>query len=288
MSAETALLQQLSENSTPYSDPLARLDWTALNTDDYWLPEGALSLAGLPEYEALPEATKRRLSHYEFIAFIQSGLWLESIFMERLGRTLRKSRWPGEHAYLLHELREEAGHSLMFLRLIEASGLTVPMDWRDRPWFSDFLGRRAPVYSALFWLAVVVGEEVPDKLNRQVRAARGRPLNPLVREMCTWHIIDEARHIAHSRSALEASLRGTGRWQRRLLTPLLRLLLDQFVQTFYLPPAAAYEAAGLTPGRRWREAARRNPVRQAFVARCVDPTLQFFRGQGFDLRLPPL
>jgi len=167
--AELSLLEQLSVNSCPYHDPLTHLDWSQLSCDDFWLPQSAMSLQGVADYEKLPDLTKKRLSHYEFIGFIQAGLWLESIFIERLGKNLRKTQALAEHAYYLHEIREEAGHSLMFLHLMEKSGLRLPDTWRQRPRFADFLGRHAPLNTTLFWLAVVVGEEVPDKLNRHVR-----------------------------------------------------------------------------------------------------------------------
>lgn len=278
--AETSLLQQLSINSDPYHDPLTRLNWGALTCDDYWLPESALSLYGLPEYSALSEAARRRLSQYEFIGFIQAGLWLEGIFIERLGKTLKNTGLAAEQAIFLHEIREEAGHSLMFLKLMERSGLALPAGLKQRPRFSDFLGRHAPADSPLFWLAVVVGEEIPDKLNRHIRTAKGQ-VNPLIREMCTLHIIDEARHIAHARSALEAGLVKSGFLTKRLLAPIVRVLVRQFIETFYLPRAQIYELAGLTPGTAWRERARRNPERISFIQRSINPTLVLLEQHGF-------
>ena len=278
--AETSLLQQLSSNSDPYHDPLARLNWDALNCDDFWLPESALSLYGLPEYSALSDAARRRLSQYEFIGFIQAGLWLEGIFIERLGKTLKNTGAIAEQAIYMHEIREEAGHSLMFLKLMEKCGLPLPSDHKQRPRFSDFLGRHAPADSALFWLAVVVGEEIPDKLNRHIRTARDQ-VNPLIREMCTLHIIDEARHIAHARSALEAGLSNSSRITKHMLAPIVRVLVRQFVDTFYLPRAEIYELAGLTPGNAWRERARRNPERNSFIRQSINPTLVLLKQHGF-------
>lgn len=285
--ADLTLLEQLGTNSSPYHDPLTRLDWEALSMDQYWLPPSAISLAGVPEFEALPETTRKRLSQYEFIGFIQSGLWLEAIFMERLGKNLRKTQSLAEHAYYLHEIREESGHSLMFLRLMEQSGLHLPGLWQQRPRFADFLGRHAPVNSTLFWLAVTVGEQIPDKLNRHVRV-HGAEVNPVIKQMCTLHIIDEARHIAHARSALEASLQSTGPIQRRILTPIVNVLMKQFVRTFYFPRPEVYELAGLTPGRKWHDLARTNPQRREFITQCVNPTFQLLRGHGFPVSIPAL
>ena len=284
--AELSLLEQLSTNSSPYHDPLTHLDWSSLSTSDFWLPQSALSLYGVPEFEALPEQTKKRLSQYEFIGFIQAGLWLEAIFVERLGKNLKKTKAVAEHAYYLHEIREEAGHSLMFLKLMEKSGLHLPGIWQQRPRFADFMGRHAPVNTTLFWLAVVIGEEIPDKLNRHVRIHGDESLNPLIKQMCTLHIIDEARHIAHARSALEASLESTGKLQTALLNPIANLLIKQFVRTFYLPKPEVYELAGLTPGIKWQALARSNPARAEFIGQCVNPTINLLQNHGFKLQVP--
>lgn len=286
--AELSLLEQLSTNSSPYHDPLTRLDWAALDTAAYWLPADAISLHGLREYDELPEAVRIRLSQYEFIGFIHAGIWLESIFIERLSRNLKHTQSDQELAYYLHEIREEAGHSLMFLKLMEKSGLHLPGVWRSRPRLADFLGRHAPINTTLFWLAVTIGEEVPDRLNRYIRIQGEHGVDPVIRQMCTLHIIDEARHIAHARSALEASLARTSSLERKLLTPLLNLLIRQFVQTFYLPKADVYELAGLNRGRHWRELARRNPARHDFIQKCINPSLNLLRGHGFAIRTPEL
>src|SRR4030066_2125873 len=84
--ADLPLLKQLSVNSEPYHDPLSRLNWDELNLGDFWLPPAALSLAGLPAFERQDENVKRRLSQYEFVNFIQAGLWLEGLLLVGLGK----------------------------------------------------------------------------------------------------------------------------------------------------------------------------------------------------------
>ncbi len=286
--ADTSLVEQLSTNSLPYADPLAKLDWSALDMNKPWLPEGAISLTGLPEFNNLPEAVRIRLSQFEFTGFIHAGIWLEGIFIERLARNQRNTISSQELTYYLHEIREEAGHSLMFLKLMETSGIHLPGAWRNRPVITDFLGRHTPLHSTLFWLAVTIGEEIPDRLNRFIRSHGGSAIDGVIHQMCTLHIIDEARHIAHARGALEASLRDIGTTKRRLLTPLLDLMIRQFTRTFYLPSGDVYEMAGLAPGKKWREMARHNPARQAFVLKCLNPTLNMLREHGFAVADPTL
>lgn len=286
--AELSLLEQLSTNSSPYSDPLTRLDWDKLDLNQPWLPPAAVSLYGLPEYDALPEAVRIRLSQYEFTGFIHAGIWLESIFIERLSKNLKHTQSAQELAYFLHEIREESGHSLMFLKLMEHSGLRLPGVWRHRPFIADFLGRHTPLNSTLFWLAVTIGEEVPDRLNRYVRTQGHDSVDSVIRQMCTLHIIDEARHIAHARSALETSLEQTGPIGRKLLTLIVNVLIRQFTRTFYLPGADVYELAGLNSGKQWRALAQKNPARRDFILKCLNPTLHMLRRHGFDVKDPVL
>jgi hypothetical protein len=284
--ADLPLLRQLSHNSEAYRDPLAAIDWAQLDTDSLWLPEPALSLYGLPEYATLAPEVRRRLSQYEFINVMQAGLWLESLFLQRLSRRLTPTLQRAEYEYFLHELREETGHSLMFLRAMEASGLPLPAQVWRAPWLADVLARRAPAGGALFWLATVIAEDIPDKFNRHVRN-HADGINPAVGQICTLHVIDEARHIAAARSRLEGALARLPAWRRRLLNPVMNLLLRQFVAVFYLPPSRFYELAGLTRGRWWRRLAARNPAHREFVRQRLAPTLRMLEAYGLRPGLDP-
>jgi len=280
--ADTALLRQLSENSAPYRDPLAGINWLQLGAPGFWLPEPALSLHGLPEFDALALPIRQKLSQYEFANVLHCGLWLEGMFLQRMSRRLQPGMPRAEHEYLLHELREEAGHGLMFLRAIEAGGLAVPDgSWRA-PWAASALGRLAPAGGGLFWLAMLIGEDVPDKFNRYLRS-HPDGVNPAVRQICTLHVLDEARHIALAGHNLESALAAAGAGRGRLLSVAARLLLRQLAHAFYFPPARFYELAGLTPGSHWRTTALRNPVRSRFVAERIAPTARVLESYGLEI-----
>jgi hypothetical protein len=278
---DQSLLRQLSENSRRYRDPLAAIDWSRLDTAGFWLPEPALSLHGLPEYAMLAPDVRRRLSQYEFINVLHAGLWLERLFMQRVSRRLGAGLEPAAYEYFLHEMREESGHSLMFLRAIELGGLDVPAGAWQPPRIADLLARHAPAGSVLFWAATVIAEDVPDKFNRHVRAAEG--INPAVRDICTLHCVDEARHIAAARLQLEIALQRQPAFVVRLLNPVVRLLFRQYVRVFYTPPARFYELAGLPHGERWRRLALASPARRAFIAERLAPTVHVLESYGFRL-----
>lgn len=280
----SALIEQLNRSSVPYADPLMRIDWASLDLDSWWLPQEALSLYGVAEFEALPEGQRIRLSQHEFINFIEKALWLEGIFMERISRSLADSLGdPAATTYRLHELREEAGHSLMFLDLIRRSGLSFSSEAFKRPKLATWVGRFAPYNTAAFWVAVLIGEQVPDQMNRVIRHHRSE-ISPAIYDLITAHAIDEARHIAHARQTFEDSMHKGWSLLMRLYPPLLSHIFRQFVEAFYFPTPQLYELAGMDDGSRWRKLALTNPNRIAFVDRCTASTVKQLATHRISLR----
>ncbi|HUW97960.1 MAG TPA: diiron oxygenase [Acidiferrobacter sp.] len=263
----------------PYRDPIAKINWDRLTQDAFWLPEQAVSLYGVDEYDALPLATRRMLSHYEFVYFLGAGIWLEGIFLQRLARAaLKGSRET--RIYHLHELREEAGHSLMFLEFFERAGLPDRIFLQPHNRLLTYLGRWLPFQSALFWGAILLGEEVPDRLNRYIRL-HAEGVCPVALGISVLHSTDEARHITYGREVLKKRLASSNLVTRRLLGMAFSALLRRFVSTFYYPPESLYRDAGL-PNGPWAARARANTMRHQFVAHCLSPTITRLRG----LRLP--
>lgn len=277
------LAEQLSRNSTPYADPLNRINWDALNTQSYWLPEAAISLYGTDTYDSLDESQRKRLSQYEFINFIEGALWLESLFMGRISQSLIKGydNLP-RTIYRLHELREEAGHSLMFLELMKQSGLKMPNIRFSRPNLANILGRYAPFGSAAFWIAVTIGEEVPDRMNRLIRKHK-ETINPAVYDMITVHIIDEARHVAHARTSLEELIAEMPDWHLKIYQPVINMVFKQFVEAFYFPTNEVYHLAGLDKQSNWQKIAKTNTHRVEFVDDCVSSALNQLREHNLHL-----
>ena len=265
-----------------YRDPLTRIDWVQLGAQPRWLPDAALSLHGVPAFDALDAGVKQRLSQYEFINVMYCGLWLESIFLQRVSRLLLPGMPRGEHAHLLHELREETGHSLMFLRAIEAGGVALPEgSWRA-PRTAALLGRFAPARGTLFWLAMLIGEQVSDSFNCHL-CDESVEVNPAVRQISLLHAADEARHITHAQDMLAGMLHGGGAFQRGVLSAGARLLLWQMTSVFYTPPARFYQLAGLREGVDWRAAAQRNPARRQFIAQRLAPTWRMLQSLGINI-----
>ncbi len=236
-----------------------------------------MSLHGTAHYAALSPEQKLRLSQAEFVSFTVVGLWLESFLLAAFTReALRQFRSDLlAYRYQLHELREEIGHSLMFLELMRRSGfaLPVPSGWR-----ADLALALSGLISAekpLFWAGSLICEEVPNNFNRLVLADPSLPA--AVRGMVRLHVREETRHVAYARLRLIQDLPRLGRARRALYGPALRLGAGQFVRGCFYPSRQVYAAAGIADAAKAAAAARANPARAALVEECLRPVRQFLR-----------
>ncbi|MEK8088776.1 diiron oxygenase [Thermithiobacillus plumbiphilus] len=278
-----ALVGRLNERSRQYRDPLSQIPWDDLDPEAFWLPESLISLHGLPVYQSLSEIQRRMLSQCEFLAFTELGLWLEALFIQRISRNVLDiaDKSLDRYEYELHELREEVGHSLMFLTFIRKSGIPLLTPFRDRPRMAGLFARFAPYRSAAFWTTILIGEEVPDQMNRLIR--RQGDLPGAVLGMTHLHMREEARHMAYARELLSERLPRLNRLQRALLRPLLRRVIHEFIETCFYPSAQVYAAAGLDNPDKLVRVARRNPARHALIQRCTAPSLAFLRQHDINI-----
>ena len=268
-----------------YLDPLEQIDWSAVDRDCWWLPPDALSLAGVPGFEALPVATRQRLSHCEYLHLLQVGLWLEALFVERLALLAQRTDDLDRRATYLREIREEAGHSLMFIELMRRGGIALPASGASG--VGQVLGRWIRPGSALFWAMVVIGEELPMRMTRSLRrGVEDVRLSSVVYRMAELHDRDEAIHAGFARvECAEATMR-LAAWQRELAAPIVGRALRALSEHIHYPPAAIYACAGLDRADEWRAAARRNPARRALAARTLAPTVLFLRRAGWRVAAP--
>ena len=265
-------------SARPYEDPLARIDWSGVDRDCWWLPPEALSLAGVTKFEALPLEARRRLSHYEYAHLLDTGIWLEALFVERLARLVRRTRDFERCSGYLAEIREEAGHSLMFIELARRSGVALPTRRGAALRFAEALGRGVSSGSALFWAMVVIGEELPYRLTRRLeRGVEDVTISAVVYRIAQLHGRDEASHAAFARLRCEEETRRLPGWRRALLSPALSRALNAFSTYLYFPRTAVYRCAGLPSRIHWRSLALRNPERRQQVRAMLRPTVEFLR-----------
>lgn len=266
-----------------YVDPVPAIDWDAVDQACWWLPPGALSLATVPAFEAQPIGVRRRLSHLEYLHLVETGLVLEAYFVERLARAAERTPDPAARGAYLREIREEAGHSLMFVELLRRSGgeMAAP---RPGVRIARALARRLAPESALFWAMTTIGEELPARLTRTIEAGPEEvTMSRVVVAIARVHGADEAGHAALARKRCEEATARLRAWRRAALSAALALWLAAFDRYLFYPAAALYARAGLVPGDVWRARALANPARRALAARLRGPTVSFLRRIGWSL-----
>jgi hypothetical protein len=238
-------------------DPDLDIDWAAPPVPGKaFLPEHRCSLYGTGLYARLTPEQRRELGKHEAASVASAGIWLEFVLL----RLLAKQAYQGDPAsrhvqYALAEMAEECRHSTMFARMIEWMG--TPAYGPSRAVHA--LGRLLPAiaYGPAMWGAILIGEEVTDRYQREMVADES--LQPLVRMVNRIHIMEEARHIGFAR----AELARTAAKLSRAEVPYHRALLGRtaYIVSRTLISPQVYRSVGLDP-REARQIALANPAHQ--------------------------
>jgi hypothetical protein len=267
-----------------YVDPMVAIDWTSADPALPWLPLRMLSRAGLGRDAEIAPDLLVRLSRIEFARLCAAGLWLEGLLISRATSRGFPAHRPAEARAILQEVREETGHGLMFLEMIDRAGLGGVALLGPTGLLSAVAHRLSPE-DAAFWAMVFVGETVTDQYALRAlhfaganNGAADRRLCPVARQVLALHHRDEARHIAAARALLDARVQRMGPSSRRLFAVTLRFLLRRFLRATLYPTAASLALLGLADPREAARAAWACPERRALARNCAAPALEFLRG----------
>jgi len=276
-------LRRIAARGASYSDPVSAIDWDTADPTRPWLPPELLSLAAFGRDAEIPSETLNHFSRIEFARLCAAGLWLEGLLISRVtGRGFPAER-PSEARIMLQEVREESGHGLMFLEMIDRGNLAgVPLLGPTR--LLSSVAHRLRPDSAEFWAMVFVGETVTDQFALKAMAAPPDSLCPVARRVLTLHHRDEARHIAAARALLEGRLRHMGAGRRRLFAAALRFLLKRFLAATLFPTPASLAVLGLDDSVGAARAVRRCPERRALADACARPALALLATHALSAR----
>jgi hypothetical protein len=275
-----ATLEKLHAHGARYRDPFVELDFSAADPALPWLPEELLSLATVPEHAGLTVAERLRLSRIDFARLCAAGLWLEGLLVSRATARGFVGACSDEARIVLQEVREEAGHGLMFLEMIDRAGLggvrllgpTSLLTW---------IARRLDAEDAEFWAMVYIGESVTNAfVARALRPPGAQRICPLARQVMALHHREEARHIAAARGLLEARIARMGALRRRAFAVLVNMLMRRFLEATLYPTTASLETLGIGNAHAAARAVRACPRRQKLARACAAPALAFMQRAG--------
>jgi hypothetical protein len=273
-------LRRIARQGATYADPLAAIDWAAADDALPWLPPTLSGLAGMADYGGLAPDQAIRFSRVEFARLCAAGLWLEGLLISRIAHDGFPAARPAEARVMLQEVREESGHGLMFLEMIDRAGL-CGVDLLGPTGLLTFVAHRLGPDDAAFWAMVYVGETVTDQFALRALADAGRDAGnaicPVARQVLALHHRDEARHIAAARALLEIRIGRMGRACRAAFDAALRILLNRFLEATLFPTPASLTALGVPDPAGLARAVRQSPARQALARDCAAPALALLR-----------
>ncbi len=235
-------------------DPSVEIDWDAPHVPGaYWLPPNRSSLYGTPLWDGLTAEQRVTLTRHEVASAASAGVWFETILMQMLIRQYYDSDPTSRHAqYALTEVADECRHSIMFGRLIEATGCPVYRASRLDHALGRFL--KSTARGPQMYAAILIAEEILDAFQREIMADES--LQPLIRMVSRIHVVEEARHVRYAREELPRQVAAAG----PVATAYARLLIGRAAYSIAtrLVHPDAYAAVGIPPAV-GRAAARANP-----------------------------
>lgn len=259
-SRERTAERLLRSTATMSYDPELDIDWSApLAEGRGYLLEHRCSLYGTALWSQLSPEQRLELGKHEAASIAGLGIWLEFMLLRMLGKLAYNGDPASRHVqYALAEMAEECRHSTMFARMIERMGTPG----YGPPRRVHRLGTILPAisYGPAMWGAVLLGEEITDRYQREQVADES--IQPLMRMVNRIHIVEEARHIGFARAELTRSVAGMSRAERAYHRALLAR--TAFIVARSLINPAVYLSVGLDPKVAHR-AALANPYHQEAI-----------------------
>lgn len=222
-------------------DAYVDVDWDdpdlALDLDDprLELPDDD-PLGATAWYRAQPAAVRSRLGLHVVCEQLHVGMDFEGVLsagLLELSRTLPVD--DPRRRYALHEVIEEAQHTLMFRELIARSGLeTRGLRGLDRL-HSHTVPAKARRFPEYFFLFVLGGEAPVDRAQRDALRP-GRALHPLLRTIIRIHVTEEARHISFAEAFLRERVPRLSRWRRAFLSVRAPIIFGEMSKQMLTPP----------------------------------------------------
>jgi len=159
-----------------------------------------------------------------------------------------------DYRYVMHEVVEEARHSMMFQEVIDRLRSNPrPMTGIGR-WVDDRIAVRSRDFPELFFFGVLGGEIFIDQQNREMLRRPSAEVHPLLRRVMQIHVTEEARHVCFAEHFLKERLPQLGPKKRAVLRAVVPLVLFDPARMLLTPPAALVK----------RYAIPREALRQAF------------------------
>jgi len=268
-----------------FVDPFRALSWPeSLDREQWFFSPELISIAGTPEYEALDEPHRKKLSFCEAVNFFSLNIHGEKALIEGLARNLYLRDEPALSPYLHHFLDEENKHMIYFGRFCTQFAKKI---YRDKKLV--FPREYAPGEEEfLFFVKVMIFEEIVDFYNKLMGA--DQRLVPIARDINRMHHVDESRHLSFGRAIVKWLFdRYAGEWPRQTLDALRQYIAGYLQSTwreYY--NSDVYRDAGIFDPYEVSQRAYESPAARAHRTSVSDACVRYLLNCGILLEEPVL
>nr|WP_035739845.1 diiron oxygenase [Gordonia hirsuta] len=266
----------LKGSSNRSYDPIVDLDFDAPLVDGkFFLPPKVVTLYGTPLWEQMTQEQRIELSRQEMANILSVGIWFENLLNRALLiRLMREDPAAATSHYSLTEMGDECRHMTMFGKVIERTGTRA---YAMRRWQRGAM-HVLPLLmrGTMLWVITLVGEELFDAMQREIKD--DPDLQPLVAQLMTIHVTEEARHIGFARDGIVRRAPIRSRWETLVSANLHGLGGPVFRRLFTNPEM--YARAGLTDPAEAAKLARANPNFHAVQLQSFLPLSTFLDKNG--------
>ncbi len=266
------LLKMSARNSF---DPRVDIDWDApLEPEKWFIPEHRCTLYGTSLWDSLSVEQKINVSREELGSNLALGVWTEWMLLQAVARYSYDLDITTPAAqFAMTESADEVRHMIMFADLIEKIGCKsyrVPPRTRIS---GKFLKALAPV--PWLWAQLMMTEQMFDRFQREM--VEDETLQPVIREVCRIHVVEEARHITFAQTEIEKFAEKASGAQRFMVRMLLAMTVETLANEIFNPEM--YERAGLDP-KAARKAALENPNNKASFKWSAEEISEYYKSIG--------
>lgn len=221
-------------------------DYEVRPDDDRWILGEEDNLGAHPWYQALPKAEQIRVGQYRFAQICKVGLQFEQMLIGGIMyHNLDKANGNPEFRYSMHEATEETHHIQMFQEFVNRTGVDAEgaPGWFKTavPLLTPIIARKAP---AAFWSAVLAGEEPIDHAQKDILRHHDN-LHPLMRDVMSIHVAEEARHIGFAHEYLKQHVPRLSRTQKLVLAAAIPAIMRIGANVIMRPSKKALADMGI-------------------------------------------
>jgi len=257
-------------------NPWQAIDWPdSLATDAWCFSPELSSLWGTPEWDALDDAQRTAVLHFECVNFFSLNVHGERSLLAGIASRLYQRDFADMTSYLHHFLDEENKHMQYFGSFCQRYSKGVYPERKTR--LNGDEDKAKGVEDLLFFARVLIFEMTVDHYNKAMAA--DERLCAVVRSINRIHHMEEARHLSFGRHVVallaerchsECTAQVIGDVQAHL-----RGYVESVWSEYYNPQV--YSDAGLPGAHAMRRTAYDSQAQRHKRAAVSGPTIEFLR-----------